>query len=73
MIARITDCRITDYIGPNSIGNRRITDYRVVAVVLVSIKSCIGSSSRNGERAIAVGAEDVDAPAEDVDAPVERA
>ena len=40
---------------------------------MVSINSCTVSSSRNSERAIAVGGEDVDAPAGDVDAPVERA
>ena len=45
IIARITDCRITDYIGFNVVGKRRITECGVVAVAVVSIGSSIGGSS----------------------------
>ena len=44
----ITDYRITDYIGINFVWKRKITDCGVVAVVVVSAGSRIGSSSRGG-------------------------
>ena len=55
IIARITDCRITDYIGFSFIGTGMITDCRVVVVVAVvgigrsnSISSCSRSSADYG-------------------------
>ena len=46
--ARITDCRITDYIGFKFTGTRRITDCRVVAVVVIIVGGSASISSRNG-------------------------
>ena len=47
MFARFTDYRITDHIGFNVVGQRRITDCGVAAVGVASVGSSIGSSSRS--------------------------
>ena len=54
LLARIPDCRITDYIGFNVVGKRRITECGVGLVALATVRDSIGisksSSADNGLR-----------------------